>query len=69
MPIAKGDTAVISTGSDTYRTAFLLAAVYVIRECIIGAYVIELRRRLVVPGGKTLSPIHRHDSALVAGDQ
>src|SRR5216110_3784401 len=48
--------------------AVLLRAGHPVREAIVGGYVIDLRRGLVVPGTPGCGSVNAYDSALVAAD-
>ena len=49
LPIAERDLAFIAPAFDSDRTAFLLSAVKPVRKRVVGANVIQLRSRLVIP--------------------
>src|SRR5580704_12915618 len=69
MPIAERDLAIVAAARRSHRTALLLAAVDVIRELIVGAHVVELRRRLVVPGTPGAAVVHADGRPLVEREQ
>src|SRR5256886_7900762 len=60
---------VVAAAHDSGGPALLLAAVHAVRELVIGADMVKLRRRLVVPRAPRRSAVHRDDGALVAGEQ
>src|SRR5439155_24357167 len=68
MPIAKGDGAVIAAAGNRRGAAILLRAVNAIRKLVIYRHMIELRRRLVVPGAPSGAAIHADGRALVAAE-
>src|SRR5436309_10052975 len=49
LPIAERDFAFIAAAFNSDRTAFLLSAVKPVRKCVVGANVIKLSSRLVIP--------------------
>src|SRR5690242_3970018 len=65
MPFTIADPPIVAPALHTGGPAFLLAAAHAIRECVVGADVVELRRRLVVPGAPRVAAVHRHHGALV----
>src|SRR5579871_424776 len=65
MPFAKSDAAVVAAAGDTDRTAFLLAAANTIGKSRRDGDVVDLRRRLVVPGTPRRSAIHRNQRTLI----
>ena len=65
FPIAERDLALIAAAFDSDRTAFLLSAVKPIRKRVVGANVIQLRSRLVIPRAPALAAVHSDDRALV----
>src|SRR6266852_9478182 len=67
-PIMKIQRTVLAAVWSCRRTAVLLRAVHPVRKLVIRHHVIELPRRLVVPGTPTLAAVARHDSALVAAE-
>src|SRR3984885_15207789 len=67
-PIAKSDLAVIAAAGDGGGAAILLRAVNAIGETIVGCDVIELRRRLVVPGGPCGAAVEADGGALIAAE-
>src|ERR1700719_1066715 len=69
LPIAEGNLAFISPALNSNRTAFLLSAVKRGPNPVIPAHVIQLRRRLVIPGTPRLAPVHGNDRALVGTEQ
>src|SRR5207247_8985160 len=69
MPPPDGALAVVAAARDARRSALLLPAVDPVRKTVIGDDVIELGRGLVVPRAPGRAPVHRHDRALVAGEE
>src|SRR5216117_2906668 len=69
MPLPDGDLAVVAAARDARRSALLLPAVDPVRKTVIGDDVIELGRGLVVPRAPGRAAVHRHDRALVAGEE
>src|SRR5207245_10157160 len=67
MPFAEADLPVVAAAHCAGRAAFLLRAVDPIGKAIVRRHVIELRRRLVVPGTPRRSTIHADNGSLVAG--
>ena len=65
-PVAERDLAVVAPARDARRPALLLAAVDAVGEGVVGRDVVELRRRLVVPGAPGLAAVYRDGRALVA---
>ena len=65
LPIAKRNLTLITTALDSDRTAFLLAAIKLIRKRIVRADVIELRCGLVIPRTPGLTAVYSDDRALV----
>ena len=65
MPVAEGDLAVVAAAGDAGRAALLLAAVNPVGKLVVGADVIELRGRLVVPGAPGLAAVHADGGALI----
>ena len=65
VPVAEGDPPVVRAARDTGRAALLLAAADAVRERVVRADVVELRRRLVVPAAPALAGVHRDDGPLV----
>ena len=59
VPIAKRDLPVVAAARDARRAALLLAAAHAIRKRVVGADVVELRRRLVVPAAPRLAAVER----------
>src|SRR4029077_10618032 len=68
-PLAHGDLSGRPAAPDARRSAFLLSAADAVRKRVVRAHVVELRRRLVVPGAPRLAAVHRDDRALIAADQ
>src|SRR5439155_24276256 len=68
-PLPERDLAVVAAAHDPGGSALLLAAVHAVRELVVGADVVELRRRLVVPRAPRRAPVHRDEGALIAGEQ
>src|SRR5580692_697469 len=64
-PVAISDLAVIAAAGDGGRAAILLRAVNVIRKMLIGADVIELPGRLVVPGTPRVAAVDADDGSLI----
>src|SRR5579864_6124109 len=64
-PIAIGDFAVIAAAGNCSGAAVLLRGVNVIGKVLVGAYVIKLTGRLVVPGTPGLAAVHADDRALI----
>src|ERR1700682_3615643 len=67
-PIMKIQRTVLAVAWSCRRTAVLLRTVHPVRKLVICHHVIELRRRLVVPGTPSLAAVARHDRALVAAE-
>ena len=65
MPLAERDLAVVATRRNARRPRLLLPAIHPIGKTIVGDHVIELRRRLVVPSGPSLSAVHRDRRPLI----
>src|SRR6476661_5025445 len=68
-PVAERNLAVVAAALNSDRTAFLLTAVKSVRKRVVRTYMIQLRRRLVVPRAPTLPAIHGDDRALVHAQQ
>src|SRR5262249_46631445 len=66
MPLPKRDLPIVAPACNSYRTALLLAAVDPVWKLIVGADVVKLRRRLVVPGTPAFTPVDGDDRALIA---
>ncbi len=66
MPIAKSDLAVRPPAVDPDRTALLLPTVEAIRKRVVGADVIKLGGRLVIPRAPACAAVHGDDGALIA---
>src|SRR5207247_2538350 len=66
MPFAEADLPVVAPAQRPGRAAFLLRAVDPVGKTIVRRDVIELRRRLVVPGTPGRSTIYANDGALIA---
>src|SRR5215472_8267605 len=66
MPVAKGDGTIVAAAGGFYAARILLRAVDVVRKLVINRYMVELRRRLVVPGAPDLAAIDADADALVA---
>src|SRR5262245_20454635 len=66
MPFSKRNLAVVASARDAGRTALLLAAAQSVGKSIVGADVIELRGRLVVPTAPGLSTVNSYYCALIA---
>src|SRR5882757_8104808 len=69
MPVAVCDLSVIAAARDAYRTTLLLARAEAVRERGRGGHVIELRRRLVVPGAPGCPAVDSDERALVADER
>src|SRR5579871_6699199 len=69
MPFAERDLTIVPPRGNPYGSAFLLAAVDVVRESIVGDHVIELRGGLIVPGGKGMTAVNGYNRSLIAGDE
>src|SRR6185369_2976544 len=69
MPFAHCDLAVVAAAGDARGATLLLPAIHLIRELVVGDHVVELRRRLVVPGTPGAAVIHADGGPLVAGQQ
>ncbi len=67
QPLAERDLSVVAAAGDARRPALLLPAAHAVRERVVRAHVVELRGRLVVPGTPALAAVHRHDGALIGG--
>src|SRR5579863_3620640 len=67
-PVAIGDLAVVTAAGDSGSAAILLRAVNVIRKMLIGAHMIKLPGRLVVPGTPGVAGVHASGRALVDSD-
>src|SRR5207249_1963135 len=67
VPVAEGDVAVAAAAGRADRAALLLAAVDPVGELVVGADVVELGGRLVVPGAVRLPAVDADDRPLVAG--
>src|SRR5205823_5636017 len=68
-PVAEGDLAVVAPADDASGAALLLAAVDPVGELVVGADVVELGRRLVVPAAPGLAAVDRDRRTLVGGQQ
>src|SRR5579885_3749899 len=69
MPVANPNLAVFAAAGNFGASALLLAAEDPIWKPVVGDDVIELRRRLIVPGAPRLSVIHRERRTLVDAEQ
>ena len=69
VPLPNRNLAVISAAAHHRGAAFLLAAIHPIRELVVGAHVIELGGRLVVPTAPSFARVDAHASALIAAEQ
>src|SRR2546426_12315688 len=69
MPIAERDAAIISATGDAHRAALLLSGTELVRKGISSAHVIQLCRRLVVPGAPAFAAIYGDDCALIRSQQ
>src|SRR5262249_50597433 len=67
--IAKRDRAVVAATLHTRRAALLLSAVDPVWKLIVSDDVIELCRRLVVPGTPRLAAVHAYNRALIGREQ
>ena len=56
-PVAERDLPAVAAARDPDRTALLLSAVDPVRKLLVGRHVIQLRRRLVVPGDQVRPPL------------
>src|SRR5882724_9432305 len=65
FPVAERDLAFIAAAFDSDRTAFLLSAVKSVRKSVVGANMIQLRGRLVIPRAPTLTAVHSDDRTLI----
>jgi hypothetical protein len=65
-PYSSTPTTVVAPARDAGRAALLLAAVEAVGEGVVGRGVVELGRRLVVPGAPGLAAVDGDDGALVA---
>ena len=65
-PLAEGDGAVVAAALHARRARLLLPAADAIREGVVGADVVELRGRLVVPRAPRAAAVDGDDDALVA---
>ena len=54
MPVAERDLAFVASAGDAGGSAFLLAAADPIGKRVVGADMVELRGRLVIPGAPGL---------------
>src|SRR5229473_7291346 len=66
MPIAKCNLSIVAATGDADRATLLLSSANPIREGIGDCNVIELRRRLVIPGTPRGPAVHRYQSSLIA---
>src|SRR5512133_3291933 len=57
-PVAKRDSALVAAAFDSDRAALLLTAVKPIRKRVVGAHMVQLGGRLVVPRAPALSAVH-----------
>src|SRR5207248_5252378 len=69
LPIAECDFTFIAAAFDSDRTAFLLAAVKPVRKRVVGANVIQLRSRLVIPRAPAFAAVDSDDRALVRSEK
>src|SRR5882724_2802530 len=69
FPVAERDLAFIAAAFDSDRTAFLLSAVKPVRKSVVGANMIQLRGRLVIPRAPTLTAVHSDDRTLIRTKQ
>ncbi len=69
MPVAVRDLTVIAAARDAYRAALLLAGADAVREGGRDADVIELRRRLVVPGAPGRPAVDGDECTLIADER
>ena len=69
VPFTESNAAIVAAGGNAYRTTFLLATVHIVGKSIVGAHMVKLRRRLVVPGAECLPAVHGDDGSLIAGQQ
>src|SRR5262245_49720888 len=68
MPVTEGDGTISATAGRLHAAAVLLRSIDVVRELVIDGHVVDLRRRLVVPGTPCLASIHAHADTLVASE-
>src|SRR5713226_2392511 len=69
MPVAESDLAIVAAARNAYRAALLLSPADFVRESIGDTDVIELRRRLVVPGTPGFAAVHADNSTLVGNQK
>src|SRR5205807_140664 len=69
VKLAEGDLAMRATTAHGRRAAFLLAAIDPVGKLVVGDDVIELGRRLVVPGTPGLAAVECDNRALVASQK
>src|SRR5882757_10217744 len=68
-PIAERDFAEVAAAGGADAAAFLLATIDPVGELVIRDDVIELRRRLVVPGTPGLAAVHADGRTLIDGQR
>src|SRR6267143_4140123 len=66
MPVAKCNLSIVAATGDADRATLLLSSANAIGESIGDRDVIELRRRLVVPGTPRGPAVHGYESSLIA---
>src|SRR6185437_8772423 len=69
MPVVEGDFTVVAPARCARRAALLLSAVDPIRELVVGDHMIELRRRLVIPGAPGAAAVYGDGCALIDPQQ
>src|SRR5262249_41632884 len=69
MPLSKSYLAVVAATGCSDRATLLLSTIDPIGEAVIGAYVVKLRRRLVVPRAPGLAAIHGESRALIDAEE
>src|SRR6185437_3600927 len=69
MKFTERDCSIVAAACDCSGAAFLLAAVNLIREAVVGRDVIECRGGLVVPRAPGLSAVDAYGRALIDGEK
>ena len=69
VPLAERDPAVVAAALHARGSALLLPAAHAIGKRVVGADVVELRGRLVVPGAPRVAAVDRNDGALIRGER
>src|SRR6185312_1339085 len=69
VPVVEGDFAVVAPARCARRAALLLSAIDPIWELVVGDRVIELRRRLVVPGAPGAAAVYGDRRSLIDAQQ